>query len=444
MLIGIDKRFVFVASTKTASTSVERALRPHADIVRAGSAQRKHIGLNEILGAYEFLFSRPDCGPEHFFKFSVMRDPLDWIRSWYRYRLGNKVESPLPEGMSFAEFWSLKDWNIQRADGSKHLQGELFKGPDGEILADVIIPYDRLEEMYQDICRALEVPDALPRANVSRITTADPLPPDLEEEVRAFYQDDYALFAQLDAINAEGMARLREGRSGFRTTKTLTGPRGVAAQAVPSPNQHVFVFSYCVEAGTFVQTLLNGLPGYCIRGENNDAALHLMRSRNAITVDPQMTALRSAGQPTPVSDPLYGAEQIFPREYGNALAGAFTRAVLKPETTTQCAGFRSSFMSSDAGVMRRYANFLLDTFQNARILFVTRRHSDARPRPVPHTAERRDEPEFLKNMDAFYEAFRNTRPDCCHIVEYDQLSAMADSDQQLAYLTGKDMETPAS
>ena len=108
MLIGVKKRFVFIANSKTASTSIEHSLVGQAEIQRGGGPQRKHIYLRDALPEYDFLFGRDGYGIESFFTFGVMRDPVSWIQSWYRYRCGNKVESPLPAGMSFGEFWALK------------------------------------------------------------------------------------------------------------------------------------------------------------------------------------------------------------------------------------------------------------------------------------------------------------------------------------------------
>lgn len=216
MLVGFDKRFVFVASTKTASTSIEHALMPYADIVRGGDARRKHIGLQDAFWTYDMIFAQPGYRPESFFKFGVMRDPLDWIGSWYRYRLGNKVESPLPEGLSFAEFWARKDWNIQRGDGCKHLQRDMFCAQNGDVLADVIIPYDRLSDVFSEICRGLGLKVPLPYKNVSRLSCSIELASGLRDEIREFYAEDYALFAQLDKINAEGLAQLVSGQGRFR------------------------------------------------------------------------------------------------------------------------------------------------------------------------------------------------------------------------------------
>jgi hypothetical protein len=209
MLIGVYKRFVFVANTKAASTSIEAALLNHSEIARHGTPERKHVRLGEALGIYHFLFGQEKFAPARFFVFGVMRDPLDWIHSWYRYRRGNDIAAPLPAGMDFAAFWAAQDWNIRRADGSKYLQRDMFTGRDGAIAADVIIPYDRLDAMFPEICALLGVPGGLPRRNVSRLVQPLDIAPALAAEMRDFYAEDYALWESLPDLNARGLEKLR-------------------------------------------------------------------------------------------------------------------------------------------------------------------------------------------------------------------------------------------
>ena len=213
MLISTQKKFVFVANTKAASTSVEAVLAPFADIRHGGDPWRKHVPLKRVPALYPAVFARPGQGPGDFFRFGVMREPLDWIGSWYRYRKGNKVESPLPQDMDFAAFWRLRDWNVMRADGSRYLQSDMFCDDQGQVLADVIIPYHRLDAVFGDICEALGIDRPLPRENVSRLRRFD-VPEALLPDLRAHYAPDYALFDRLDAINAAGLDRLRARRGG--------------------------------------------------------------------------------------------------------------------------------------------------------------------------------------------------------------------------------------
>lgn len=208
MLIGLEKRFVFVANTKTASTSIESVLAPHAEIHHAGTPERKHIPLAKALPLYPEHFGPAGDRAGDYFKFGVMRDPIDWIGSWFRYRKGNKVAAPLPSDMDFAAFWAAGDWNIRRGDGTPYLQRRLFCDAQGGLLADMIIPYDRLGPLFGEICDALGVEATLPRENASRLRDFE-LPADLEDAVRAHYAPDYALWETLDAVNTRGLEKLR-------------------------------------------------------------------------------------------------------------------------------------------------------------------------------------------------------------------------------------------
>lgn len=210
MLISVQKRFMFVANTKAASTSIEAVLAGHAEIARPGGAQGKHVPLGKALYDYRFLFDSPGYPAESFFKFGVMRDPVDWIGSWFRFRKGNKVESPLPADMTFAQFWERDDWNIHRADGSPFLQSDIFCDGDGKVLADLIVPYHRLDDLMPRVLESLGITEALPYLNASRLRDWDEeIPPALREEMRRHFAADHALFDRLDTIVARGLERLR-------------------------------------------------------------------------------------------------------------------------------------------------------------------------------------------------------------------------------------------
>lgn len=218
MLIGVKKRFVFIANSKTASTSIEHTLVAHAEIQRGGTAQRKHIHLRDALIEYDFLFGQSAYPISSFFTFGVMRDPLDWITSWYRYRRGNKVESRLPADMAFADFWAMNDWNRSSADGKPLLQSDYFLDKAGAPIVDYIIPYEDLAAHFSVVCAGLGVPQlALASKNVSVIKTVDDsLSPALMAEIRSFYATDYALRDRIAEINAAGAAKLAARKAGMR------------------------------------------------------------------------------------------------------------------------------------------------------------------------------------------------------------------------------------
>ena len=102
ILVLSEQNLVFLAVPKTGTTAIEMALRPKADVIFA--KQRKHTtALRFRTKIGPFLRNAYDMNPK---PFAIMRDPIDQIASWYRYR--QNVDEAYPErstvGISFDEF----------------------------------------------------------------------------------------------------------------------------------------------------------------------------------------------------------------------------------------------------------------------------------------------------------------------------------------------------
>lgn len=192
MLIGVRKRFVFIANSKTASTSIEALLVRHAEINRVGSPERKHIVWRDALKEYGFLFTQPQFVPHKFFKFGVIREPVDWVRSWYNYRLANpRVEDPLPADETFEHYWK------ERQDWVKKIsQSNMFTNAKGQCAMDLLIPLGDLPEAMAAILQRLGLqPAPLPRQNKSPGSLArQDIPEDLAREIQSHYAEDVALY----------------------------------------------------------------------------------------------------------------------------------------------------------------------------------------------------------------------------------------------------------
>jgi len=192
MLIGVRHRFVFVANTKAASTSIEKALTPHAEINRVGHGNRKHAPWRLALREYDFLFGQPAHRPETYFKFGIVREPLDWVRSWYNYRLGNpRVDAPIAADMGFADWW--REGSV-RAYRPQH---KFFRAAAGEPPLDLLLPLGDLAEGAPLIFRRIGVAVvALPQVNRSPGgLRADQIPAGLAAEILDHYRLDAELHA---------------------------------------------------------------------------------------------------------------------------------------------------------------------------------------------------------------------------------------------------------
>lgn len=104
MLVFSKEKLVFLSVPKTGTTAYEAALSTHASMVVSDPPQLKHAPVFR----YNRFF-RPAlekfCG-EGFDVLAVMREPLDWLGSWYRYRARSDVElkTTSTQTISFDDF----------------------------------------------------------------------------------------------------------------------------------------------------------------------------------------------------------------------------------------------------------------------------------------------------------------------------------------------------
>ena len=91
MLVSIRHNFALLKMPKCASTTLQRALAKHCDIRFGGTPQLKHVPYRTyeqyVLPLIAEQFRRPIvCQP-----FSLFREPLSWLFSWYRFRMRSQL-----------------------------------------------------------------------------------------------------------------------------------------------------------------------------------------------------------------------------------------------------------------------------------------------------------------------------------------------------------------
>jgi len=84
MLVFSSAKLVFLSVPKTGSTAYERALAPHASMVVSAPPELKHAPVFRYNRFFRPMLEK-FVGPE-LTVLAVMREPLDWLGSWYRYR----------------------------------------------------------------------------------------------------------------------------------------------------------------------------------------------------------------------------------------------------------------------------------------------------------------------------------------------------------------------
>ncbi|CUH53746.1 sulfotransferase family 2 domain-containing protein [Shimia marina] len=85
MLVFWKKKLVFLSVPKTGTTAIEAALAPVADMVISNPPELKHAPVYRYNRFFRPMFERA-CNVDDMELMAVMREPISWLASWYRYR----------------------------------------------------------------------------------------------------------------------------------------------------------------------------------------------------------------------------------------------------------------------------------------------------------------------------------------------------------------------
>ncbi len=92
MMISTKLGFGFVCVPKCASTSVEAYIRKSCNIICSGEPPLKHLSYREYEQGLMPLLAQKGFGDIRMF--AVLRQPVDWVRSWYTFRARKVLTDP--------------------------------------------------------------------------------------------------------------------------------------------------------------------------------------------------------------------------------------------------------------------------------------------------------------------------------------------------------------
>lgn len=196
MLVFWDQRLVFLATPKTGSTALAVALEPLAavsiqrpPVLKHTTAQRFH----RFIGPY----LKAASGTE-FTTVALMREPVDWLGSWYRFRQRDDLldERVSTRAISFDEFANAY-CDTPQPDMANVGSQSRFLTPEGKRPVDRIFSYERIGDFVAFLEDRLDCAITLPRLNVSPaadLTLADATRARLETAMAA----DLALYARIN------------------------------------------------------------------------------------------------------------------------------------------------------------------------------------------------------------------------------------------------------
>lgn len=194
MLVFWRQGLVFLATPKTASTAIETALAPHASVVVLRPPQLKHTNAQKYHRQVAPFLG--DAKGERFVTTAVMREPLDWLGSWYRYRTREgEVPEKSTRAMSFEDF-VLAYCQSDQPEFAKVGAQANFLTPEGYRPVDHIFRYDRMNRFVRFLEKRLGLDIKLPVENVSPAEKLT-LSAAGHARLRDFAARDFALYATL-------------------------------------------------------------------------------------------------------------------------------------------------------------------------------------------------------------------------------------------------------
>ncbi|WP_322626711.1 hypothetical protein [Paracoccus beibuensis] len=186
-----------MALESLASVSLQRpAEAKHTDI----TTYRRHFG--------PWLQARTG---ESFTTVALMREPVEWLRSWYRFKLRDDLDDPQHAmlGMPFAAFAS----RYANPDGPRRLgigtQTDFLTNGDDRV--DRIFRYEDIDSFVEFLEGRLDCAIELPRINVPPSVDVH-LDPEVEEMLRKAMARDLKLYDSLAAANPFQALAARAGR----------------------------------------------------------------------------------------------------------------------------------------------------------------------------------------------------------------------------------------
>lgn len=197
MLVFWKENLVVLAVPKTGTTALATALAPHADIVVNDPPELKHAPVYRYNRFFRPMFEKA-CGVENLDIMAVMREPISWLGSWYRYRQRDflKGKPTSTAEISFDEFILGYLEDEKPAFARVGSQAKFLEPRPNGTQAKYIFRYETPQETIRFLEARLDVTLDLGRENISPTRTLE-LSPHIEAKLREKYAEDFALYASL-------------------------------------------------------------------------------------------------------------------------------------------------------------------------------------------------------------------------------------------------------
>ena len=201
MLVFWKQGLVFLSVPKTGTTAWEEALAPHASIAVLDPPELKHAPLYRYNRFFRPMFEKA-CKTDSVQTLAVMREPISWLGSWYRFR-----RRPFMQGkpnatfdVSFDDFVTAYMQKDPPGFANVGSQARFLEPRPNGTAVDHLFRYEDQAGLRHFLEDRLEMRITLPRSNVSPEMELD-LSPEVARRLRRRCVEEFALW---DSIPIRG------------------------------------------------------------------------------------------------------------------------------------------------------------------------------------------------------------------------------------------------
>jgi hypothetical protein len=196
MLIFSQENLAYLAPPKTASTSIQRAFEHRATALFRSPPGLKHVSVERFDRIFRPIFEQKNQPAMQ--TVALMRDPVAWLGSWYRYRSREALDGQpnSTAGKSFDQFVEAYLAEKQPAYAQVGAQSRFFTNADGEIEINHLFQFEKMGLFLKFMERKIGEKAELMYLNRSPKAALD-LSPALLAKLQDAYPVDFALYETL-------------------------------------------------------------------------------------------------------------------------------------------------------------------------------------------------------------------------------------------------------
>ncbi|WP_210443306.1 hypothetical protein [Nocardioides sp. SYSU D00065] len=191
---GPGRDFVLLALPKTASTTLERALAPHATESITSPPARKHLPARGFVHTKAHELAAQGHPRESYELVTMFREPIAWLESWWRYRARDDSRRSTAD-MTFEQFAlhylaGDDDAPVPRGRPARFIEAQ------GAVAVDRILSVDRPDVWSAWFSERLGVPLEFERRNASGAQRGE-LGTGTREALTAHFAPEYDVWRRL-------------------------------------------------------------------------------------------------------------------------------------------------------------------------------------------------------------------------------------------------------